>query len=253
MLRSIVTTALRNLTRQRSFSLINLFGLSIAMSLGLLIIMIVRDQYTFDNFHKDADRIYRVNTRALRTNGGAEPYASTPLPLGRAIADDYTFADKVVRLKGFFRGDAVYGSVNVPLGGFLSETSFFEVFNFPFEKGDPATALKDPKGIVLTSSAAEKLFGNKEAIGKTFTLGKYGEFHVTGVLKPFINKTHFEFEIIASLEAAPSLERQGVLREALEKWNNYYAGYNYFTLKDGHTREEAEQALAAISRNTMPV
>lgn len=247
MLKSILTTALRNLTRQRSFSFINLLGLSVGMSLGLLIIMIVRDQYTFDNFHKDPDKIYRVNTRALRTNGDSEPYASAPLPLGRAIADDYTFAEKVVRLEGWFRGDAVYGSVNVPLRGFISEPSFFEVFNFPFEKGDLATALKDPKGIVLTHTAAEKLFGNQEPMGQTFTLGQYGEFHVTGVLKPLISKTHFEFEVIASLEAVPSLEKQGLMWEAMESWTNYYAGYIYFTLKEGRTAEEVNQALAAIS------
>lgn len=248
MLRSILTTALRNITRQRSFSLINLLGLSIAMSLGLLIIMIVRDQYTFDNFHHAVDKIYRVNTRAIRAGGGSEPYASSPLPLGGAIAEDHTFAEKVVRIESRFQGDAVYGSVNVPLSGFVSEPSFFEVFNFPFEKGDPSTALKDPKGIVLTTPAAEKLFGDQDPIGKTFSFGRFGEFHVTGVLKPFISKTHFEFELIGSLEAVPSLERQGVMREAIESWNNYYAGYNYFTLKDGRTREEAEAALAAISK-----
>src|ERR1700754_4508217 len=116
MLKSILLTALRNITRQRSFSIINLFGLSVGMSLSMLIIMIVRDQYTFDNFHNDSDKIYRVNTRALRTNGDTEPYASVPLPLGKAVAEEYTFADKVVRFEGWFRGDAVYGSVNVPLG-----------------------------------------------------------------------------------------------------------------------------------------
>jgi putative ABC transport system permease protein len=247
MLKSILTTALRNLSRQRSFSIINLFGLSVGMSLALLIIMIAKDQYTFDNFHNDADRIYRVNTMALRTDGGQEPYASAPLPLGKAIAEDHTFADKVVRINGRFGGDATFGSVNVGLRGIMTEPAFFEVFNFPLEKGNPGTALQDAKGIVLTHSAAEKLFGRQEPLGQTITVGKYGEFHVTGVLQPFISKTHFEFEIIGSMKALPLLEKQGITSAALENWTNYYAGYTYFTLKQGRTEDEADRALASIS------
>jgi putative ABC transport system permease protein len=247
MLKSILTTALRNLTRQRSFSIINLLGLSVGMSLGLLIIMIVKDQFTFDNFHDNADRIYRINTRALRTNGGTEPYASAPLPLAKALSDDYTYAEKVVRINRGFSGDAIYGSVNIPLSGFMADQSFFEVFNFPFEKGDPSTALKDPKGIVLTKGAAEKLFGKQEPLGLTISFGKLGEFHVTGVLKPFISKTHFEFEVIGSMEALPGYEKAGLQGSSLENWNNYYAGYVYFVLKEGRTTEEVDRSLAQVS------
>lgn len=85
MLRSIVTTAVRNIMRSKSFSLINLIGLSVSMSLCMLVINIVKEQFTYDNFHADADRIYRVNTRALRVEGGAEEYASAPLPLATAL------------------------------------------------------------------------------------------------------------------------------------------------------------------------
>lgn len=113
MFKSILTTALRNIFRNRTFSLINLIGLSVSMSLGLLIIIIVKEQYTFDNFHRDAEHIYRVNTRALRVTGGSEPYASVPLPVGRVLKEDYTFTENVVRINRRLRGDAVYGNVNV--------------------------------------------------------------------------------------------------------------------------------------------
>jgi len=247
MLRSILTTALRNILRQRSFSIINLAGLSVGMSLALLIIMIVCDQYTFDNFHNNSDKIYRINTRALRTNGDTEPYASTPIPLAKAIAEDYTFADKVVRFNRRFSADAIFGSVNVPINGMLTDQSFFEVFNFPLEKGDSKTALKDAKGIVLTHNAAKKIFGDQEPLGQTITYGSFGEFHVTGVLAPFASKTHFEFEALGSLEALPLLEKEGKATVVLDNWNNYYMTYVYFTLRDGHTTEEAEKALAEIS------
>ena len=85
MLKSIITTALRNIYRNQTFSLINLIGLSVSMSLSMLIIMIVKEQYTFDTFHADSERIYRVNTRALRVEGGSEEYASTSYPVGAAL------------------------------------------------------------------------------------------------------------------------------------------------------------------------
>src|SRR5688572_14392126 len=97
MFKSIVTTALRNMARNRSFSLINLIGLSVSMSLGLLIILIIREQYTYDNFHRESESIYRINTRAIR-DGYTEDYASSPLPLGTAIREDYTFTENVVRV-----------------------------------------------------------------------------------------------------------------------------------------------------------
>ncbi len=248
MLKSILTTALRNILRQRSFSIINLAGLSVGMSLALLIIMIVRDQYTFDNFHHDRDNIYRINTRAIRVEGYSEPYASSPMPLGKAIADDYVFAEKIVRLDRAFSSDATYGSVTVPMRGLMSETSFFEVFNFPLEKGDASTALKDPKGIVLTHNAAEKLFGTHDPLGQPISYGPYGEFHVTGVMKPFISKTHFEFDLLGSLEALPLMEKAGTSMSVSDNWNNYYFSYLYFTLKEGHTEAEVEAALSQISK-----
>src|SRR5688572_24438577 len=186
MLRSIIVTAFRNIIRNRSFSLINLFGLSVGMSLGLLIIMIIKEQYSFDSFHYDIERIYRVNTRALRVSGGSEEYASVPLPVGTTLSENYSFVEKVVRINRHLRGDAVYGNVNVPLEGLFADQSFFEVFNFPFEKGNPATALNEANGIVLTKETAQRLFGQSEPLGQTISLTGFGDFKVTGVLKKFI-------------------------------------------------------------------
>src|SRR5689334_17047232 len=114
MIKNYIKIALRNIWVNKTFSFINIVGLSVSMSLGLLIIIIVKEQYSFDNFHKDADRIYRVNTKALRTNGGTEDYASTPLPLGKILKDDYSFAEDVVRLNRRLNGDIVYGNTRVP-------------------------------------------------------------------------------------------------------------------------------------------
>jgi putative ABC transport system permease protein len=248
MLKSILTTALRNIFRNRAFSLINIIGLSVSMSLALLVILLIREQYTYDNFHVDAERIYRVNTRALRVGGGTEDYASTPAPLARVIREDYSFADEVIRLNRRFGGDVVYGNVNVPLSGILVDPSFLTVFNFPLEKGNPATALKEPNSLILTPQAAERIFGKREAVGQTLTFGGYGEFVVTGVLKPFPSKTHFEFEVLGSSNAIPSFEKQGIMSASTDNWNDYYANYVYFKLKPGKDIAEVNRALQEIPK-----
>lgn len=247
MIRSIFLTSIRNLFRNRTFSLINLIGLSVSMSLGLLIILIVKEQYTFDTFHKDTDRIYRINTLALRVTGDSEPYATVPLPVGHAIRDEYTFTDEVVCINRWFNGDAVYGNVNVPVQGLFADPSFLKVFNFPLDRGNPSTALNEPNSLILTKTAAERIFGKAEPLGQTMTIGGYGEFVVTGVLKEFISKTHFDFEVMASTSAIPALERSGVLSASSNDWNNYYGNLVYIKLKEGRSTEEVEQALKEIA------
>ncbi|HYC84579.1 MAG TPA: ABC transporter permease [Chryseosolibacter sp.] len=247
MLKSIIVTAIRNLVRNRSFSLINLVGLSVSMSLGLLIILIIREQYTYDNFHQDTDRIYRVNTRAIR-EGGTEDYASTALPIGTALKEEYTFVEELVRINARLNTDAVYKNVNVPLEGFFADDSFLRVFNFPLISGNPATALKDPDNIVLTNQAAKKIFGDASPIGQTITLSGFGEFTVTGVLADFPSKTHFEFEALASLTSFPALEQRGVFGPTMQNWNNYYSNYVYVKVKEGTDPAELERALAEINK-----
>ncbi len=247
MLKSIIVSALRNVLRNRTFSAINLIGLSISMSLGLLIITIIQEAFTFDNYHSNADRIYRVNTNALRTDGGAEPYASVPYPLGHVLKEEYSFVEEVVRFNRRLNGDAIYGNVNVPVRGLFTDPSMFRVFNFPMAKGDPATALNEPNSLVLTSHAAEKIFGTRDPLGQTLTISSYGEFQVTGVLEPLPGKTHLEFEVLGSSALLPLLEKSGVIGATIDNWNNYYSSYVYFLLKDGHEIGEVQRALKAVS------
>lgn len=246
MLKSIIRTALRNLLRNRAFSLINVVGLSISMSLALLVISIINEQYTYDDFHAAADRIYRVNTTALRADGGSEDYASTPIAVGNAIESDYSFAEEVIRVVARFGGDVEFGNVNVPVRGLIVDPAFFTTFNFPLEQGDRGSALAEPKSLVLTQATAMKIFGEAEAIGQTVKVNGYGDFVVTGVLEEFPGKTHFEFGMLASTTALPSFETTGILPRIADNWNDYYSGYVYFKLKEGATVAEVEHALNEI-------
>ncbi len=248
MFKSILVTSLRNIIRNKTFSFINLLGLSVGMSLGLLIIMIIREQYTYDNFHASADKIYRIDTRALRKEGGSENYASAPLIMGQTLHDNYTFVDKLVKIDWQINCDAVYENVNVPIHGFFADATFLQVFNFPLALGDPGSILIGPNSVVLTADASIKLFGKQEALGRTVTLKGYGDFIVNGVLKPFPGKTHFDFELLIPTTALPVLEKEHKVMATLDNWTNYYSGFVYVKLLDGFSVHEVEEVLGKISK-----
>lgn len=249
MIKNYFKTAWRNIFGNRSFSLINIIGLSVSMSLGLLVILIIKEQYSFDDFHKDADRIYRVDTKAIRTGGETEPYASAPIALGTVLKEDYAFAEEVVRINSQLNGDAVYENVNVPVHGFFADPSFLQVFNFKLQQGDMATALNSPDAILLTPKSAKKIFGNTDPVGKTLAIKGFGDFTVKGVFQTPPSKSHFEFEVMASALALPGLEKQKAIMPSLQDWNNYYTGYVYIKLKEGVKLKEVNAALAEIYRN----
>ena len=248
MIKSIFLTSIRNIFRHPLFSFINIVGLSVSMSLGLLIIVIIKEQYSFDKFHRDADRIYRVNTRALRVGGGSEDYASSPFILGTSLINGYTFSEQVVRFNARLNGDATWDKITVPVRGFFADPSFLSVFNFKLEKGNPVTALNDPDGIILTQEAAKKIFGNSDPMGKTISIGGYGDYTVKGVFEKFPGKTHLEFEVVASTAALPALEKNEQISASLDNWNNYYSNYVYIKLKKGVDQKEVKAALSEISR-----
>lgn len=247
MVKNILLTAVRNIFRNRTFSLINLVGLSVAMSLALLIMTVIQEQFTFDTFHTDADRIYRLNTRAMRKDGGAESYASVPYPLGLSVASNYTFSEEIVKVNRRLNGDATVGNVTVPVNGLFADPSILTVFNFPLAKGDKSTALNSPAALVLTHETAIRLFGQQDPLGKSVSIQGYGDFQVTGVLAPLPGRTHLEFQILGSTSRLPVLEKEHVIGATLDNWNNYYSSYVYVKLREGADPGSVEEALNQVA------
>lgn len=248
MIKSIFFTSLRNIFRHPVFSFINVFGLAVSMSLGMLIILIISEQYAFDNFHKDEDRIYRINTQAIRTQGSSEGYASSPYVMGTAFKEGYSFAEEVVRINNNLNGDVVYQNITVPVHGFFADPSFLSIFNFKLEKGNPSTALNEPDAIILTQETAKRFFGNNDPMGKIITFKGNRDYTVKGVFETFPGKTHFEFEAIASTAALAGLEKTQSVMASLQNWNNYYTNYVYVKMKPGVNLKDVNAALAEISR-----
>ncbi|WP_420582008.1 ABC transporter permease [Reichenbachiella sp.] len=189
-------TSVRNLARNKLFSFINIIGLAISMSVGLLVITMIVESGRFDTFHEKADHIYRViNTQ---TNGRGDEFkmATSSYFLSKKLEDVGGYEHKTTLYAGF-GGDADTGSKKLIINGLWASKDFFNVFTFPLIKGDPATALTEPNSLVITEDTSFKLFGEEDPMGKLITVGER-EFLIRGVVQNPPKNSHFTFQALGS-------------------------------------------------------
>jgi putative ABC transport system permease protein len=248
MLGSYFVTATRNLAKHRFFTIINVIGLATGMSVSLLVIAIVSYIQTYDDFQENKDRIYRVITH-VDSQEYSDDFASCPPPLYDKLST-FTGIDKMVRLSKEFSDDVSYDNHELlPLRGYFADPAFLTVFTFPLEQGDKNTALSMPNSLVITPAAALRIFGTRDAIGKTLQVGDKGLFEVTGVFSELPKNTHFTFEAVASYKF---IDRWiGSPTEGPDRWKNFRGNYLYVqfdeTADPESDVERTEHTLADIS------
>jgi putative ABC transport system permease protein len=216
MIKNYFKTAVRNLFRQKGYSLINITGLAIGMACCLLIIMFVNDELSYDSYHKNADRIYRI-AGDIKYGGRDFKTATVPAPMAKTLVNDYPQVEDAVRFR--YKGSFIvkYGENSFKERKVIfSDPTFFKVFTIPLLKGNPETTLKDPYTLLLSKKTAEKYFGRENPVGKILKLDNKHDYKVTGVFAAIPHNSHFHFDIIASLE---SLEET---RQQLWLSNNFY-------------------------------
>jgi putative ABC transport system permease protein len=199
MLKNYFKIAWRNLKRNRAYAAINVIGLSLGIACSILIYTLVSFHLSFDGFHKNKDRIYRVVTEIHNEQVGHTP--GVPPPFAKAFRNDYTFAEKTARVIGFWR------LISIPAenkkfeedhGFACVEPAFFGIFNFPLVQGDIKTALNDPNTAIVTQKIAKKYFGTENAMGKVFRIDNKFDFKITGILKDLPLNTDRQQEIYVS-------------------------------------------------------
>ena len=200
MIKNYFLIAFRNLVRQKSYSFINIFGLAIGITAALLIFMWVYDEISFDRFHENLDRIYRVEQDQFY--GGESYHVNvTPYPSGEGWAQDIPEIETAVRF-------AYYGNLlmSYELKAFYEsgivavDSTIFSVFIFPLSAGDPETALTQPFSMVLTEELAQKYFGNEDPLGKPVRLDNKYDFTITGVLKKIPENSSFSPDILVPFD-----------------------------------------------------
>jgi putative ABC transport system permease protein len=189
--------SLRKIQRQKGYTIINVAGLAIGLACCAIMLLWVRYEKSFDRFHTNRDSIYRL-IKETRTNGNETLDARIPYPLAETIYGKIPDVKNYTRYQGVDGWKIIYGD-KFFFNDFLStaDSSFFEVFTFPFIKGDPKTALKNRSSIVLTESMARKYFGTEEPMGKVLSIVRPGHtFTVTGVIKDVPGNSHLHFDCI---------------------------------------------------------
>jgi putative ABC transport system permease protein len=238
MIGSYIKTTRRNMVRNKLFSFINIFGLSISMSVGLLVIAFMTDLRSYDDFHENKHRIYRVTTHDYRPGQPGMKLASTSTRAGKEIAASVSGVESLTLMRRGFGGDATVDDALIPVSGLWADQNFLKVFSFTMLEGDPATALKEPYAIVLTEKAASRLFGLAQAMGKSVKLGT-DEYVVTGILKDLPKLSHLQFEVLGSF-ATVELTKPDTDGDFLS-WENIYMNYVY-VLIDEHADAPVVQA-----------
>src|SRR5687768_5585660 len=185
MIRNYILVAIRNLRRHRFFSVINIFGLAISMSICMAIMMLLADQMMYDRFNTKRDRIFRIISRPVTSAGvetGGMDNATCPMPLRQELLENYTGVEKICRLKRGFGNnwmELAGQNVNIPLSGLFADPEVLEMFEYELEYGDAGSALVEPYSVVLTRKAARKLFREENPVGLTLKVGDIGTYTIT--------------------------------------------------------------------------
>jgi len=228
-----IKTAFRNLIRNPLVSFINIFGLGLSMSVGLMILIRLQDDFGFDRFHPHPERTYRITSEYTKKNGEHWKMASSPLPLQAELARDTNTVERVVNIYPALNGKAKAGAKDINLDAAFTEPSFFKVFGFSLAAGDPVTALQEPNTLVLSHSAAQKFFGEVNPLGKVISMEHGNNFLVTGVLKENPGKSHIDYDAYASYASVAGMEKSKALAVQSNNWYGFNVAYTYVLLKKG--------------------
>lgn len=254
MLRNYIKIALRNLTRNRVYTTINVLGLALGMTCGILIFTLVTYHLSFDNFHANSDRIYRFVTEYHRETTSYSP--SVPSPLGKAFRNDYTFGEKVARI---VTADNILITIQDGKesrkfkevdGVAFAEPEYFDLFNFPLLQGSKSTVLTEPNTAILTERMARKYFGDSSPINKTFRVDNKINFRITGVLKDLPDNTDRRSEIFVSYTTLRQFDEWMASDDA---WGGVTSALQCFVrLRPGVSPEQVEKVLSAYVKKFRP-
>lgn len=245
MFRSYCTIAFRNLYRQGVYSLLNLSGLAIGIACFVVILLYVQHERSFDSFHNNSSRTYRL-LDFRKVDGMGEESASAPIPLAEAMRLDYPGQIESIARLFNFQAPTLALAYTSPSGEvrqfnernlYFADPDFLKIFDFPLARGNQASALTEPNQIVITQEMASKYFGNDDPIGKVVRFEDKHDFQVSGVFDKIPTNTHFKFDFLVS---SSTLDNPEVLRPGLKKSWIWNPCWTYLTLNEATDPKDME-------------
>jgi putative ABC transport system permease protein len=239
MLKNYFFVALRILVRQKGYSIINIAGLSVGISCFLIALLLVVDEFSYDRFHQDPDRIFRVRFDAVigdkeyhtaRSSGPVAQALMATVPGVEAAARIRVVGDRSIRFE-----DKAFTEFRF----YMVDSTIFKVFTFQAVEGDMNSFLHQPGTVVITDEVARKYFGNTSAIGKTFTVDGSFPITVCGVVKSFPPQSHWHFNFLCAKSTRTFNDEQDWVANS---W------HTYVRLRPGASAVQAEEAFDATTK-----
>lgn len=244
MYKNYFKTAIRNLLKHKIFSIVNTFGLALGIAACLLILQYVRFEWSYDNFHANGDRIYRVQQNRYNDGKLSTQWAAGAAAIGPALKDAFPEVESYARLiqtggvisynKKDFRGEKV----------FAANDSFLPMFPYKILQGNLNGALAEPFTAVITATAAKKYFGDENPIGRVLSYNKNTNFKVTAVVADLPVNTHFKFEVLFSFATITTSKGY----DSGNEWNRD-GYYTYLLLRPGTDPELFEKKIALFLKD----
>lgn len=240
MFKNYLKIAIRNVQKHKGYAFINISGLAIGMACCILIITYIVNELSYDKYHENSDRIYRIATE-VNMGGFTGLIAVSNAPVAPVLHQDYpevlnatrirVLSDRFVKYedKQFYEEQLLY-----------ADNSIFDIFTFPMIKGDPKTALVTAYSVVLTEETAKKYFGDDDPIGKVLKFNNQDDFTVTGVVENVPRNSHFAFDMLCSLETYFVINKH-----ARENWFNFNL-FTYLLLPEKYDHKELENKFPAL-------
>ena len=238
MLKNYLKISLRKMARQKMNTLITVGGLALGIASAVFIFSFILNEISYDRFNKNQENIFRVVTGNM---GEPDAWVGTPAPLGPVLISSMPEVKEFVRTKvreAFVRVDNKSFHEKKVL---CADPSLFNVFSFPVIEGNANNLLSDPNSVVISESAAEKYFGNKDPLGQIMKLDDKNEYHVTGVFADIPKNSHLQFNMVLQFENA--------YKSSLQSWNMY----NYSTYLLTHSNIDKQALLDKIRNVTVEV
>ena len=222
MFKNYVKVALRNLGKHKGYTFVNITGLAIGMAVCVIILLFVREESSYDDYHVYKDRIYRVQREFLDTDGSVSWYLSSLAPSFVHFMElDFPEFEHIARMFNSGKTTIHYKDQTfIEELIFFAEEDIFEILTLPLVKGDATTALQEPGTIVVTESVARKYFGDENPLGKELEVRSQYTARVTGVMKDIPKKSHFHFDALISYNT---------LAQQDENTRNYFFGTTNFS------------------------
>jgi putative ABC transport system permease protein len=206
--------ALRNLKRQKLHSFINIFGLAIGLTATFLILAYVKHELSYDKFNRNADHIYRFLVTMKRPGNPGNTYPININRVGPEAKEQFPQVINYVRIKP--QGDTYVDYKEnrySEISSLYADSTFFSLFEYELVRGNPQKVLADPRGVVISTALADKIFPGEDPLGKMLSVADE-KYRITGIMKEFPANSHLQYEMILPLQSLPGFNQMGSLEYA---------------------------------------